>query len=180
VSAYGLSIEVFVGNDTAEGALQRFAVAFERAGDAIADMSEYVFPRLSTVFEVEVAAQFSAEGRGPIAGAWAALSPSYADWKEQHFPGLPILQRTTALHEALTNSNSPGAHRAWTASDFNFGTQGVEYASFHQSGTSQMKARPVFDFGGDFERAMTAAAMEGIRAAVKKGSDGALELEGGP
>jgi phage gpG-like protein len=178
VSVVGLQVEVSVGNDSGEGALQRFAVAVERAGAELANLSEHVFPRLVPVFEQVVAQQFAAEGEGPIAGSWAELSPSYAEWKEQHFPGLPILERTGALKAALTQTAAPQAHREWTSTQFVFGTAGIEYASFHQGGTSRMKARPPFDFGPDFERLLTLAAMAGVRDAVRKGSGGALEVEG--
>lgn len=176
MSAYGLVIEV--AGDASEGALQRFAVAFERAGEAVADFGKYVFPKLEPVFEAAVAAQMDGEGVGP-AGPYAALSPGYAEWKDNNAPGLPILELTGRLKSALTNGSSPEAWRQWSATDFAFGTTGVEYASFHQTGTGRMPRRALFDFDTSFERALTGVAMEGLREAIKAGSDGQLELEGG-
>lgn len=178
MSVYGLQVEVSVGNDNGPNALQRLVVAFERAGEAVGDFGRYVFPRLTPVFEAAEVEQFDAEGSGPTSGAWAELTPGYADWKEGAAPGMPILELRGTLRSALTESSSAVAYREWTASEFAFGTVGVEYASFHQTGTSKMKARPVFDFGPSFEEALTRAAMAGLRDAIKDASSGALALEG--
>ena len=180
MSVYGLQLEVSVGTDTGEGALQRLAVAFERGGEAIADFGRFVFPKLGPAMERAEQAQFDAEGEGPVSGAWAALSPSYAAWKEGVRPGMPILQFDGALRAALTTAAAANAHREWTAANFVFGTAGLPYASFHQTGTSRMKPRPPFDFGSAFEEEMERVTMEGLREAVKSSSGGQLELEGGP
>ena len=176
MTAYGLTVEV--NGDASEGALQRFAVAFERAGEAVADFGRFVFPKLEPVFEEAVTAQLAGEGVGP-SGSYAPLSPSYEDWKSRNAPGLPILELSGRMSSALTNGSSPEAWRQWSATDFSFGTTGVEYASFHQAGTGRMPRRPLFDFGADFERALARAGMAGLREAIKEGSGGALELEGG-
>jgi phage gpG-like protein len=178
MSVYGLQLEVSVGNDTGEGALQRLAVAVERGGEAIADFGKYVFPKLGPAMEEAEAAQFEAEGAGPVAGSWAALTPTYQAWKEGVAPGMPILELSGALRSALTSSSASGARREATASDFIFGTQGLPYASFHQTGTAKMKARPPFDFGAAFEEAMKRVTLEGLREAIKESSRGQLELEG--
>lgn len=178
MTVYGLQVEVSVNGDNSEGAVQRLAVAFERAGEEVADFSRHVFPLLPEVFETALAEQFEAQGGGPLSGAWKELSPTYKAWKDGVAPGMPILMLSGAMAAALTSSGAPGAYREWTASDFVFGTDGIEYASFHQTGTGRMPARPLFDFGPTFERALTAAGLQGLREAVKQGSGGQLELEG--
>lgn len=185
MTVYGLQVEWAVGNDAGPNALGKLTVAFERAGAAVADFGKYVFPKLTPVFEAAEAAQFDAEGAG-LTGAWAALRPSYEEWKSYNFPGLPILQLKGELRAALTSSTSPLAYREWSASEFAFGTVGVEYASFHQTGTrgntrgEGMPARPPFDFGPSFEEALTRAAMRGLREAIGVGTGHALEFEGEP
>lgn len=176
MTVYGLQVEVAVGTDNGEGALQRLAVAFERAGPAIADFGRNVFPRLSGVFEDAVTEQFDARGSGPTSGAWAELTPAYRAWKEGNYPGQPLLELTGALREGLTSPGAPTAFRSWTATEFTFGTSGVAYASFHQTGTGRMRARPVFDFGPNFEEAMTRAAAAGVREAIKDASQGVIEV----
>ena len=109
--------------------------------------------------------QFDSEGSG-ARGSWAPLSEKYAAWKSTHYPGMPILQATGTMKDALTNSASPYAHREVSGNDFNFGTSGLDYASYHQTGTSRMPDRPPFDFSPDFERDLLAAALEGAREAM--------------
>lgn len=175
----GFKVEYLVnGREDGEATLQRMALAFERAGDELDDFGRYLFPRLIPVFESELEAQFAAQGRGPNAGSWAPLSEQYAAWKEQHFPGQPILQRSGELFHGLTSSSSPFAKRITEGNEFDFGTVGVEYASFHQLGTEHMPARPEFDFGGEMERLLqregAAAAQEAIAAS---GADEFLTAE---
>lgn len=177
----GLKVEWAVGGQPGgDDTPQRMAVAFERAGHELADFGRYVFPKLVPVFEQELADQFAAEGRGPVAGGWAPLSEQYARWKEDNYPGQPILQREGRLHEALTSSSSPFAKRVYSGEEFDFGTVNVEYASYHQLGTGHMPARPPYDFGSDMERLLLqegeAAAREAIAAA---GADEYLS-EGAP
>lgn len=180
MTVYGLQVEVSVGTDSGEGALQRLSVAFERAGAEVENFGKWVFPKLTPVFEDAVSEQFDARGSGPMSGSWSPLSPVYSAWKEANYPGMPILELTGELRTALTTSGAPSAYREWSASEFAFGTAGLEYASFHQTGTARMPARPLFDFGPTFERGLQTAAMSGLREAVKSGSGGALELEGEP
>lgn len=167
MSAVAVSIEYQVGSATGEQVLERMAVAFERADAELADFSEHVFPKLQAVLEEAVAGQFDAEGKGPQAGAWSQLTEQYAAWKEARYPGQPILEATGALHDALTVGGSAHALRDNSATQFNFGTTGLEYASFHQVGTSRMVARPPFDFGTEFERELLRAAGDGVREGIK-------------
>lgn len=176
----GFAIEWQVGNvPSGEDTLERMAFAFERAGDNVADMGRYVFPQLVPVFEAEMAEQFDAEGRGPNAGAWAQLSERYAAWKAANYPGMRILERTGRLRQALTESSSPFAKRVIGGDTFDFGTSGVEYASYHQSGTDFMPDRPPFDMGDDFESSVQDAAREGVREAMRAAEADKFMSEGG-
>lgn len=175
---YGIQVEVAVGTDSGEGALSRLSVAFERGGAAVANFGKYVFPKLPAVFEEALREQFDARGTGPMSGSWSPLTPDYARWKAGHAPGAPLLELTGKLRAALTSSTSPAALRQWSDNEFNFGTAGVAYASFHQAGTSRMVARPEFDFGDTLERGLQRAGLEGLREAIKESSNGVLELEG--
>lgn len=178
MSAVAITLEYQVGGQTGEQSVERLAVAFERAGAECADFGKHIFPELVPVLEAGVRAQFDAEGGGPAAGAWAQLTAQYAAWKEGVYPGQPILVATGALQDALTVDGSAHALRDYSASMLNFGTQGLDYASFHQTGTSNMPARPPFDFGPEFERELVGAAAAGVRTAVREASDGLLEVAG--
>jgi len=167
VSAAVISVEVVVGTDTGDTAIQRVTAAFERAGDELQNFGAHVFPRLIPVFEAAEQRQFDAGGQGPYSGHWAPLSEAYAKWKRDNYPGQPTLVRTGALREALTQPTSPLANRQYSSSQFNFGTVGLEYASYHQVGTSQMPARPPFDFDSRFEDEFNAEARLGLVDAIR-------------
>lgn len=181
MSAIVLSVEYAIGNGTPEPTLTRLVTALERAGAEVADVGKHILPKVMKVLEDSAGAQFDAEGAGPQAGSWAALSPKYASWKERFFPGRKLLVRTGVLADALAASDTEAvsqARRDISGNTLTYGTQGVEYASFHQTGTGRMPARPPFDFGSDFEEGIQKAAAAGLRAAVREGSDGLLDFEG--
>lgn len=166
MSVVGLTVELVVGTESGD-ATQRISAAFERAGDEVRDLMKYAGPRLVPVFEDAETRQFAAEGDGPYAGHWAALSEAYAAWKAKKYPGKPLLVRTGELREALTSSSSPLAARDYSATQFAFGTVGLEYASFHQVGAAFMPARPPFDFDSEFENEFEAAAHLSVVDALK-------------
>jgi phage gpG-like protein len=168
VSTFGFDIEVYTPSGAKdELALHRMSVAFDRAGREFSAFGKRVFPLLQAALEKAVAAQFDAEGDGPSSGPWKPLSQTYAKQKARLFPGKPRLVRTGALRDALTQSSSPFANRAYTANEMQYGSQNVPYASFHQTGTERMPARPPFDFGQDAEDAINAAALQGAREAIR-------------
>lgn len=175
-------------------ALHQLRQGYERLGLEFARVGEHVFPRFIKVFEEQTAEQFKAEGRGPNAGKWKPLSPRYAKRKMSGalrslysqktkrgrtkasairqaaavtVSGLPILVLSGRLRDAMTKSSSPFAQRAYSSTTMSYGTQGVGYASFHQTGTERMPDRPPFDFGGEAEKALQRAGVTGVRAAVK-------------
>ena len=102
MSVIGLTVEYRIGSESGPDSLQRMGVAFERAGAEVADFGKHVFPLLSPIFEAAETRQFDAQGGGPVAGSWAELSAVYADWKEQHYPGQPLLVALLVLlaHES--------------------------------------------------------------------------------
>lgn len=167
MSVFGVTIEYRVGTETGPDVLQRLGAAFERTGAELAQLDKHVFPLLTPVFERAEARQFDAQGAGPIDGAWEPLSPAYAQWKLERYPGAAILERTGALRQGLTQASSGFARREASGSTFTFGTSGVPYASFYQSGTSKMPVRAIFDFDADFEAELEAAARKGVNSAIK-------------
>lgn len=177
MSAIVLSVEYQVGGGASEPTLTRLTTALERAGLELADVGKHVLPKLIPLFEEKVGEQFEARGKGP-SGSWAALSTKYAAWKERVAPGRPLLVLTGALGAALTDSADAGARRDISGDSLSYGTKGVPYATFHQTGTSDMPSRPPFDFGSDMEEGMQAAALAGAREALRAASDGLFDFEG--
>lgn len=162
-----ISLKYGIGSrEGGDEVLEELAQAFERADEELHDFGKHVFPELVSVFEEGMERQFEARGGGST-GAWAPLSPKYAAWKEKNFPGLPLLERTHALRDALTSSSAAGAHREYSSDKFDFGTSGIEYASYFQTGTPRMPTRALFDFDGQFEKDFESAAKRGMRNAIR-------------
>lgn len=68
--------------------------------------------------------------------SFAPLSPAYRAWKEKHFPGKPILQRSGALMDAmLGNAQASSRHTIKDIKKLSaeFGTT-LPYAGAHQEG----------------------------------------------
>ncbi len=74
---------------------------------------------------------FPSQG-GALGAGWAPLTESTLKYKPQ---GLGILQRTGLLERSFISLIEPTAM---------FFTNNVEYASYHQTGTSKMVARPIY------------------------------------
>ena len=174
----GIAIDYLIKDQRGDAAvLRKMQSAIERAGDEIKDFERYLWPRVTTAFETEMQKQFAEEGGGPGRGRWADLSPAYAKWKEQNFPGQPILQRTGDMYRALTDSADPHALRVTQGDRFEFGTRGLPYPSFHQLGTQLMPDRPPFDFSNDFKQDINAAMMGAVRDALEaSGADEVFEV----
>lgn len=73
-------------------------------------------------------------------GGWAPLEPSYSAWKATRFPGMPTMIRSGALFRSLTSINSKDFEINDTTATF---STSIEYAKFHQYGTSKMPARKI-------------------------------------
>uniref|UniRef100_A0A6M3J2S8 Putative tail protein n=1 Tax=viral metagenome TaxID=1070528 RepID=A0A6M3J2S8_9ZZZZ len=81
-------------------------------------------------------------------GSFAPLSPAYAAWKEVHFPGMKILQRTRRLYNSLTDVNDADFIYAPEKLRVILGTK-VRYGRYHQVGTRRMPRRPILKLGKD-------------------------------
>lgn len=165
MSAFGFDISFVIGGSE-EKDLHRCSVAFERAGFNMTRFADYVWPGLELAMEAIERDQFELEGAGPIAGAWAPLTLKYEERKAKKYPGQPINVRSGAMRAAFTDSASPFAARMSSDAEMVFGTQGVPYASFPQTGTSKMVPRPPVDFGDEFEALARREVAKGVRQAI--------------
>jgi len=98
-----------------------------------------VFEEAKLAMRAWNAANFAQNGL-PSGSVWNALDAGYGSWKMTHFPGMPTMVRTGRLFRSLSSlQGSPnviGTHHA------QFGTS-VEYAKFHQYGTTKMPKRKI-------------------------------------
>jgi len=84
---------------------------------------------------------------GLPSGGWAPLSPQYAAWKLARFPGAPPLVRTGRLAASLFGGTADSIFSV-TPTKMQVGTR-LEYAKFHQYGTTKMpKRKLVFEPAG--------------------------------
>lgn len=77
---------------------------------------------------------------GLPSGGWSPLDPQYASWKSARHPAAGLMIKTGRLFNSLSSlSGPPNLVESMSAT---FGTK-VEYAKFHQYGTSKMAQRKV-------------------------------------
>jgi phage gpG-like protein len=120
-----------------------------RFADGLSDYRP-IWPIIEDDFYAQVKDQFKTEGEEG-GDKWAALSEEYAEYKEAHFPGKPILQRTGDLMASLTNANDPNAVRIEERKALTLGSR-IPYAIYHQKGTKKMPARPEIQLTEAFKR----------------------------
>jgi hypothetical protein len=76
--------------------------AFQVMAEDASDLSE-PFHFIGGLILQAVTEQYDTQGAHGLGTRWAALSPQYAKWKEQHFPGKPILEATGAMRRSTTS-----------------------------------------------------------------------------
>ena len=123
--------------------------AIARFADGVTDYRP-MWPVIEDDFYSLVGRQFATEG-AEGGTAWVSLSDAYGTWKEIHYPGKPILQRTGELMASLTSPTAPGAVRVEERKTLTLGTT-VPYAIYHQRGTKKMPARPEIRLTEAFKR----------------------------
>ena len=101
-----------------------------RFADGVADYRP-IWPVIEEDFYAQMKDQFKTEG-AEGGEAWVPLTPEYAGWKEQHYPGQPILQRTGDLYNSLTSSTDANAVLVEGRKSLTLGSR-VPYGMYHQS-----------------------------------------------
>lgn len=94
-----------------------------------------VWGRIAHDFDELEARQFDTEGG--LGQRWPALSPSYAAWKAENYPGRKIMVLTGALHSSLAE-RGPGHIDRRTSDTLELGTsvtneRGINYGLIHQT-----------------------------------------------
>jgi phage gpG-like protein len=103
-----------------------------RFADGVADYRP-VWPVIEDDFYAHVKGQFKSEGEQG-GERWKALSEPYGQWKEAHYPGKPILERTGDLVASLTTPNDRNAVRIEERKTLALGSR-LPYAAYHQTGS---------------------------------------------
>lgn len=99
---------------------------------------------------------------GSLVGGWAPLDKEYGSWKSRNFPGTPPMIRSGELFQSLGDLR--GKANDIDKMEAQFGTD-IEYAKFHQYGTSKMPKREIvfepFGFAEKWGREMAQYIVDG-------------------
>jgi len=103
--------------------------------------------KLDVVFINHEKKVFATRGASLMGSPWPALSPGYKAWKDEHFPGMPIMQRKQRLIRGLTETSRRDhiAKRNSRATVAEFGAT-TPYLKYHQQedrGPHKLPRRPV-------------------------------------
>lgn len=100
-----------------------------------------LFQRILPLIRAGVHSHFTKES-GPD-GRWQALNPIYSLWKEQNFPGQPILQLRHRLFSAATRTGAAGNITEITNRYLEFGVDlgKIPYARVHDLGGQAGRGR---------------------------------------
>lgn len=112
-----------------------------RMAEDVSDLRP-VWEVLAARFAVMERRQFDSQGWYASAG-WAPLSPRYARWKAEHYPGKTILRRTDDLFNSLTRR--PFGVEVIEPKFAIFGSS-VEYGHYHQRGGPHLPRRRPVEF----------------------------------
>lgn len=132
--------------------------AFEAYDHELADLSEPLGDMADHLKRV-VGEQFLTEGAHGLGSKWEPLNPDYQAWKDEHYPGMPILVRTGAMRDAyLVHGTRELTHDrlVWGVTDQtdDQGDRIAEYASAHQSGRGVVPQRKIIALNTDDRRAL--------------------------
>jgi hypothetical protein len=116
------------GLDVTERALVRLMAG-------LADLRMF-WPRLVPMFIEWMREQFDTEGQWG-GDAWEPLSPKYAAWKTEHYPGKGILVATGDLRRAASTPRRIAAPQQFVLEIDD------PKVAYHQEGTDVMPARPL-------------------------------------
>jgi len=107
------------------------ARGISRYGDAVRDFSP-VWEQIREDFHRIEGEQFDTEG-ARSGSPWAPLSPTYAAWKQKHFPGKQVLQLTGMMWGQF--GVGVGMMTTVEPMKLTMEPSGVPYAGIHQQGS---------------------------------------------
>lgn len=99
-----------------------------------ADIEQYIQDRIKL--------SFATEG-GTIEEKWKPLSPKYAEWKQQHYPGRGMLVLSGEMKASLTDEVHPQALRQKRKTTFHFNSRNPLARIHHIGAGDWLPARPL-------------------------------------
>lgn len=136
----------------------QFVRAFEVYDHELRDLSE-PFEDVADHLTRVVGEQFLSEGAHGLGSKWRPLNPDYEAWKEEHYPGRPILVRSGAMRAAyLVEGTRELTHDrlVWGVTDQtdDEGERISEYAVAHQTGRGVVPQRKIIALNTGDRRAL--------------------------
>jgi phage gpG-like protein len=136
---------------------ERAFIAYERE---VADLREPL-GGARDILSKHAREQFDTEGRH-ASGGWKQLNTAYEKWKQAHYPGKPILQRTAELRDQLVDHGTIelGPHRlVWGVHPQAVNPDGgrpAVYGARHQTGDTAhgLPQRKIVNLRDDEKRAI--------------------------
>lgn len=110
-----------------------------RFTDGISDWRP-IWPVFGDEFYAHLKAQFETEGEAGLGSKWKPLSEVYAAWKERHFPGKKILERTGELKASLSSRTAAGSVYEERPQSLTIGSS-IPYGIYHQTGGRKLPQR---------------------------------------
>jgi phage gpG-like protein len=147
---------------------KQFDRAFSRVSDRVQDLRP-VWDYVETGFYRLTREQFTTQGSAGRHGKWQKLSRKYAEWKQKNYPGMPILQRTGRMMQALTRKTGDTVVIREKQA-FGIGAS-LDYPMFHQTGTSKMPRRRIVDWSDSQRRDMQKMIQRGLLSILRKDSE---------
>lgn len=142
------------------------AVSANRFADEVSDFRPFWNGPFKAFWYEERRRDFATEGRA-TGSAWAPLSPAYAKWKSEHFPGKAILTRSGQLRASLEGPSADGSVWRDEPKALTVGTT-VPYGIYHQTGTRRMPQRPPLRIDQAFRRVVGKQLQAFVVAAWKR------------
>lgn len=129
----------------------QFVRAFEAYDHELRDLSD-PFEDVADHLVRVVGEQFVSEGAHGLGAKWEPLSPGYEEWKDEHYPGRPLLVLSGAMRDAylVHGTRELTADRlVWGVTDQTATTDDgdliriAEYATAHQTGRGVVPQRKI-------------------------------------
>ena len=147
--------------------LHRVEAVVERIGARLQDHRRFWTDFVAPFTYGEIDDIFDSGGRG----AWSELDPIYAARKSQAFPGKGLLRRSDDYFKAATTPRHARSHVEVGPTELVLGVSGLNYPAFHEAGTEDLSARPVYELivaGERFEERMAQLGEKWHREEISK------------
>lgn len=134
--------------------------AFNRVEEYISDFRS-VWPDVAGEIYAINKEQFESEGAAGASGQWTRLTPAYERFKQEEFPGQPILQAEGHMAASLLDPEASDAIYRPLRDVLIIGSQDPK-ARAHHLGLGNLPARPIFSLAESHKRRIQKTIQRGL------------------